>query len=65
MISFMVTLAPAAADTEVPLSKWPEKIDTSMPVNVKASFNHLVLVQEVTGLWAILIATNSLFVSLG
>ena len=65
MISFVVTLAPIAVDTEVPLTKWPEMIDTSMPANVKVSFNHLAIVQEATGLWALLIATNSFLVSLG
>lgn len=31
----MVTPAPAAADVEAPLTEWPEKIDTSMPANLK------------------------------
>ena len=39
------------------------KIDTSTPANLKVSFNHLTVVQEATGLWGFLIATNSLLVS--
>lgn len=61
----MVTPAPAAADVEAPLTEWPEKIDTSMPANLKVSFNQRAMVHEATGLWGFLIATNSLLESLG
>ena len=50
MMSLIVTPAPAAADTEAPLTEWPEKIDTSIPANLKVSFNHQAIVQETTGL---------------
>ena len=50
MMLLIVTPAPTAVDTEAPFTELPEKIDTSIPANLKVSFNHLAIVQEATGL---------------
>ena len=49
-ISFVVTPAPAAAETEAPLTECPEKILASMPAIFRTSRNQQAIDAAVTAL---------------
>lgn len=58
-MSFVVTPASAAAETEALLTEWALKISVSMPDLVNVVFNHLAMVDEVTGWYGCIVAMRS------